>query len=223
MHHGTPQARETKVWRDVLSHADGHGSRRAPSLQDWRCAAFGCGLMIALVCTAGCSGDDNSATGTGGSGGAGGTGMGASGGGGSGPQDAGDMDGFVTCPQPGDPLDMYHANLVKTGSDGVLTFTLVESNNVPPSRGDNAWQLKITKKDQSPVTGELLPEIKMPHHTHPPSKAPNITYDAAKGLYNVAPVNFFMAGYWSARFDAYEQSSDAGAPLDRGTFYFCID
>ena len=40
---------------------------------------------------------------------------------------------------------MYHANLEKPGSDKVLTFTLVESDNAPPSRGNNSWLLKITK------------------------------------------------------------------------------
>ena len=222
MHHRTRLIRKSASRCDVLSHGTEPRPARATTVH-WLRVALGCGLMVVTAFAAGCSGDDSSATGSGGSGGAGGTGAGGSGGGGSGSYDAGDMDGSVTCPQPGEPVDMYHANLDKQGSDGVLTYTLVASDKVPPARGDNAWQLKITKKDQSPVSGEIVPVIRMPHHTHPPSKAPTITYDAAKGLYNVAPVNFFMAGYWSAQFSAYEQSSDAGAPLDRGTFYFCID
>jgi hypothetical protein len=174
--------------------------------------------MIVMAFAAACAGDDNGTGGTGGAGGTGGTG-----GGGAGPYDAGNMDGFVTCPLPGEPVDTYQANLVKPGSDGVLTFTLVESDNAPPSRGNNSWLLKITKKDQTPVTGEIVPEIRMPHHAHPPSKAPDITYDSAKGLYKVTPVYLFMPGYWSAQFQAFEGSADAGTPLDRGTFYFCID
>jgi hypothetical protein len=178
--------------------------------------------MAAIAATGGCSGDDNNAaTGTGGAGGSGGTG--GTGGAGSGAFDAGDLDGYVVCPQPGDPIDMYHANLAKPGSDNVLTFTLVESDNAPPSRGNNSWLLKITRKDQTPVTGEIVPRITMPHHTHPPTKAPDITYDAAKGAYRITPIYFFMAGYWASRFDAYELGADAEAPLDRGTFYFCIE
>jgi hypothetical protein len=177
--------------------------------------------MVVMAFAAACTGDDNGTTGTGGTGGAGGTG--ATGGGGAGPFDADDMDGFVTCPQPGKPIDMYHANLVKPGSGGILTFTLVESDKAPPARGNNTWLLKITKKDQTPVTGEIVPVIKMPDHTHPPTKAPEITYDAAKGLYTLTPVYLFMPGYWSAQFDAFEHGADAEAPLDRGTFYFCID
>jgi hypothetical protein len=218
MHPRRRQARESGERRASLWHGGGPRSSHAASAFPWRRIAAQCGLMVAIASATGCSGDDRTPTETAGAGGAAGTG-----GGGSGTVDAGDQDGLVICPLPGEPIDMYHANLVKAGRDRVLTFTLVESDNAPPSRGNNSWQLKITKMDQTPVKGEITPKIEMPHHTHPPSKAPEITYDAAKGLYNVTPVFLFMPGYWSAEFTAYELGRDAEAPLDRGTFYFCVD
>jgi YtkA-like len=218
MHHRPERARQSESRCDVLPHAEKARSlsTRAEPLRRF---VVGCGVIVAVAIAAGCSGDDKGTTGSGGAGGAGGS----AGTGGSAPHDAGDMDGFVICPVPGDPIDTYHANLVKNGSEGVLSFTLVQSDNVPPSRGDNTWQLKITKKDQTSITGEVVPEVKMPRHMHPPSKPPEITFDAAKGIYTVAPVYFFMPGYWSAQFVAYERGSDAEAPLDRGTFYFCVE
>jgi hypothetical protein len=113
--------------------------------------------------------------------------------------------------------------LVKQGSDGVLTFTLVQSDNAPPIRGYNSWQVKITRKDGTSMTGEVIPDVKMPRHMHPAGLQPDVTYDSALGLYKATPVHFFMAGYWSAQFAAYEGSADSGTPLDRGTFYFCVD
>ena len=186
--------------------------------------AVGFGCLALMVVAAGCSGDDsNPATGTGASGGSGGAG-GSGGNGGAGAQDADDPDGYVICPIPGDPIDSYHANLVKPGTSGVLTFTLVQSDHAPPIRADNAWQLKITKADMTPVTGEVTGEVKMPRHIHAAGRQPDITYDSALGLYRATPVSFSaMPGYWGAWFTAYEAGADAGNPLDIGVFYFCVE
>jgi len=189
--------------------------------------AVALGLWVAMAFVGGCSSDENNGTGTSGSGGVGGStstgGAGGSSGGGSSAQDAGNHDGFVSCAPPTSPVDDYHANLVKTGSDGVLTFTLVQSDNAPPIRGINAWQLKITRADKSPVTSNVTAQTEMPFHIHPAGVQPDMTYDAAAGLYQATPMYFFMAGYWMAKFTVYEADAGPGAIVDIGTFFFCID
>jgi hypothetical protein len=171
-----------------------------------------------MTIAAGCSGDTNDGAGTGGSGGAGGAG-----GAGASDVDAAKQDGLVTCAKPNDPVDTYLPNMSKPGSNGVLTFTLVHSDNAPPIRDKNIWKLKIVKADQSIVMGDIVPDVKMPYHTHPARDQPKITYDAAAGVYVADPLYFFMAGYWSSKFTAYQGPASDAELVDSGTFYFCID
>jgi hypothetical protein len=176
-------------------------------------------ILVTMGFAAGCSGDDT--TPGAGSGGTGGT-AGAAGAGGASDHDARDGN-FVTCARPNDPVDSYRANLSKAGSDGKLTFTLVKSDNAPPVRGSNTWTLKILRADQTTMTGEVVPDVKMPLHTHPAGLQPQITFDAGEGVYVATPLHFFMPGYWSSEFSAYEGAATGNDPVDRGTFYFCIE
>ena len=170
------------------------------------------GLILSTTLAVGCSGDTHSNTGTG-SGGAGGSSS----------QDAAGQDGLVTCARPNDPVDTYLPNMSKPGSNGVMTFTLVQSDHAPPIRDKNIWKLKIAKADQSPITGDVVPLVKMPLHTHPAGEQPKITYDASAGVYVADPVYFFMAGYWSAQFTVYEGPASNAEVVDRSAFYFCVD
>lgn len=133
------------------------------------------------------------------------------------------QDGLLTCARPNDPIDTYMPNLVKVGSNGVLTYTLVQSDNAPPIRSRNVWKLKITKDDAPATLGDVIPEVKMPYHTHPAGQQPKMTYDAAEGVYTADPVHFFMVGYWTSQFTMYQGSADDAVVVDRATFYFCVD
>jgi len=117
----------------------------------------------------------------------------------------------------------YTANLDRMGEQHVLKFTLVESNPAPPSRGVNVMKLKIAQADGTAVTGELLAKLNMPDHGHPTTVQPVITFDAATATYTIDPAYLFMPGVWRIEFDAYSASADAGAPLDTGIYYFCVE
>jgi hypothetical protein len=120
-------------------------------------------------------------------------------------------------------VDTYTANLDRMGQQHVLKFTLVESNPAPPSRGINVMKLKIAHADGSAVTGELLAKLAMPDHGHPTTVQPLITLDAVTGTYTIDPAYLFMPGVWRLEFDSFEASADAGAPLDTGVYYFCVE
>jgi hypothetical protein len=134
-----------------------------------------------------------------------------------------DTDGMVVkC--TGDPrVDTYTANLKKAGQQNVLTFTLVESKPAPPVRGTNVMKLKVTKADNTAVTGDLQAKLWMPDHGHGTSVQPVITLDPATSTYNIDPAYLFMPGVWMLQFSAFEGSADGGVPLDIGAFFFCIE
>ena len=165
------------------------------------------GLLVSLNVATGCSGDTDN------------TGAGGSGGGGS---DSG-LDGFVSCTIPADPLDTYLPNMSKLGSNSVLTFTLVQSDNAPPIRYENTWKLRIAKGDQTALIGDIVPKVDMPRHGHPAGLQPTITVDPNDGLYMAKPVYFSMAGYWASKFTVYQGLAIDGEVVDMATFYFCIE
>src|SRR6185436_1535090 len=105
----------------------------------------------------------------------------------------------------------------KAGQRSVLTFTLVESTPAPPARGSNVIKLKVTKMDDTAVTGDLLAKLNMPDHGHPTSVQPVITLDPATSTYTIDPAYLFMPGVWLLQFSAYAGSSDGGTPLDTGS------
>jgi hypothetical protein len=173
---------------------------------------FGWPVLVAVATSIagfGCSGEKtgNTPSPVGGSGGSGGS-M--------------DSDALVSCTM--DPrVDTYTANLKKDGQLKMLTFTLVESTPAPPVRGSNVMKLKVAKADGTAVTGDLAAKLIMPDHGHGTSVQPTITLDAATSTYTIDPAYLFMPGVWLLQFSAYEGSSDAGVPLDTGSFYFCIE
>jgi hypothetical protein len=133
-----------------------------------------------------------------------------------------DTDGStVSCTD--DPrISVYTANLKKPGQNGVLSFTLVESEPAPPARGINVLKLKV-EMDGTPVTGDLLAALKMPDHGHPTTVQPIVTFDPSTATYTINPAFLYMPGVWLLQFDAYEAASDAGRPLDTVAYYFCIE
>jgi hypothetical protein len=134
------------------------------------------------------------------------------------PSDGGD----VKCTD--DPrVDTYTEDLDRMGQQHVLKFTLVASDPAPPSRGINVMKLKIAQNDGTAIGGALLAKVSMPDHGHPTTVQPVITFDAASATYTINPAYLFMPGVWRIEFDAYAGSADAGAPLDTGIYYYCVE
>src|SRR5258708_5872045 len=106
---------------------------------------------LATIAVLGCSGEKTGETPTpvGGTGGAGGS-M--------------ETDGSVVKCTDDPRVDTYTANLKKAGQRSVLTFTLAESAPAPPARGTNVMKLKVTKMDDTAVTGDLTAKVSMPDH-----------------------------------------------------------
>ena len=140
--------------------------------------------------------------------------------------DSGLIDGLpvgeVSC--DADPrVDTYTAHLTKTGVAGSLKFEIQSSDPAPPAKGGDTFVVKITDTSGQAMTGDLAVDLYMPDHGHGTTVEPVITFDPATSSYTLAPVYLFMPGVWRVRLTAYSGSADAGAPLDTGTFYFCID
>jgi YtkA-like len=135
-----------------------------------------------------------------------------------------DTDGAVVSCKDDPRVDTYVANMAKPGQRAVLTFTLIQSDPAPPGKGNNVFKVKITKADGSVVTGDVIPDLKMPDHGHPSSVKPVATFDPATQTYTVDPTYLFMAGVWRIQLDAYEAAAvDAAVPLDSGVFFFCVE
>src|SRR5689334_11535282 len=69
--------------------------------------------------------------------------------------------------------DTYAANLTKTGTSGLFTFTLAESMPAPPAKGTNTWTLKLADGAGHAVTGATFKVTPyMPDHGHGTSVVP---------------------------------------------------
>lgn len=132
-------------------------------------------------------------------------------------------------------VDRYSPGMSKAGISNVMRFELVASNPGPPARGNNAFTVKVTALDGSPVRGELTVKLEMPDHGHTAPVTPSVSYDATQGAYTLAPLDLFMVGLWritlTMRADT-AGSIEAGAAgaadateqtTDSGVFSFCVD
>jgi hypothetical protein len=135
---------------------------------------------------------------------------------------SGDDEAAASCMN--DPrVDHYVPNLTKLGQSGALKFILLASDPAPPALGSNKFSLKIVRADGSAVTGEVKPDLSMPDHHHPITVRPAMSFDSATVTYTADPVYLFMPGVWRVQFASYDGAADAGAPLDTGVFFFCVD
>lgn len=135
------------------------------------------------------------------------------------PNDAGADDGaVVSC--AGDPrVDTYVANLTKASASGKVKVTLVASEPGPPTRGTNAWTIKVTDGAGAPMTGASITVAPfMPDHGHPSSTVPTIT-PQTDGVYSIAQLVLFMPGVWRVTIGV--STGDAG-PAETVAFFFCI-
>jgi hypothetical protein len=116
-------------------------------------------------------------------------------------------------------VDTYAAKLDKPGTRGVLSFELTSSEPAPPAKGSNTFELRILDADGVAVQGELSIALDMPDHGHGTSVTPVITFDAASGVYTIAPVYLFMPGVWRIALD-FDADPDV---TDHALFFFCIE
>jgi hypothetical protein len=113
---------------------------------------------------------------------------------------------------------MYTPNLSRMSDMGAFTAVLVDSEPGPPIKGTNDWTVRILDAAGNPVDGLAITAVpKMPDHPHPPSVLPVVT-DKGGGVYDLAPVYLFMAGYWTVTLTL---QPTAGA-ADTVTFPICI-
>jgi hypothetical protein len=167
-------------------------------------AAFG--VVSAALASAGCSSDTAA----------------PAGGGGSSAADSSSGGESVSCLD--DPrIDTYTAQLEKTGAHGVLTFELVSSEPAPPAKGSNTFEVLVTDVDGMPVSGNLGVELLMPDHGHGTQVPPVVTFDVDSNAYDVSPVYLFMPGVWRIELDYYGDAPVDADPVDRATFFFCIE
>ena len=113
--------------------------------------------------------------------------------------------------------DTFLAGMTKTGPGGI-EFTLVSSTPAPPSRGDNLWEVALTRAG-APLTGATLEAVPfMPAHQHGPTVPPVVSPGASDGRFEVTPVNMWMPGVWEITLRA----TPAGGTRDEVVFRFCI-
>ena len=111
----------------------------------------------------------------------------------------------------------FVAGMQKLGTNGKITFTLVQAVPAPPARGDNTWTVQLTTAGAAaPVTGAgMVVTPHMPDHTHTPVSDQGSAMPEA-GKYS-APVNMWMPGLWQTTIQA-----NAGADSDKAVFVFCV-
>ncbi|MDX2091203.1 MAG: hypothetical protein SFX73_25315 [Kofleriaceae bacterium] len=115
--------------------------------------------------------------------------------------------------------DDYVPGMQKAGSNG-YRVTLISSTPPIGMRGTYAWSVRVEDATPAPRDGLALTVFPfMPDHGHG-SSAVTITPMGSDGVYQVADLSLFMAGYWTVRIAAREA---AGMPeLDAVTFRFCV-
>lgn len=112
----------------------------------------------------------------------------------------------------------YMPNLSRMSDSGAFTAVLVDSVPGPPIKGINDWTVRILDAGGNPVAGLAITATpKMPDHNHPPNVVPVVT-DKGGGVYDLAPVFLFMAGYWTVTLTI----QPASGALDTVTFPVCI-
>ena len=142
--------------------------------------------------------------------------------------------GAATC--LGDPRAMaYAGGMSLTGKQGQFKVELTSSAPAPPYKGDNTWMIKVTDAASgSGIDGLQVSALPfMPDHNHPTPIKVVVTPmpQTAPGVYQLKPVNLFMAGVWETtitmtRSDDTDMGGGdmAGATkVDQVVFSFCIE
>ena len=118
-------------------------------------------------------------------------------------------------------VDPYMPNLVKPGDNGALLFQIVQSEPGPPKLGDNKFTVKVTDMSGMALMVDLRVDVILVDRNQPSSVDPLVTFDAASGIYTIAPIAMQLPGLWRVGLDA-QSDSDAGVTSDVVAFHFCI-
>jgi YtkA-like len=112
----------------------------------------------------------------------------------------------------------YAPNLTRTSDSGAFQAVLLEGVPAPPARGTNTWTLKIIDAEGVAQDGLAMTVAPyMPDHRHPSTIKAAVT-PIGGGEYSMAPLYFFMPGYWEIRLTV----QPAGGAVDKIVFPICI-
>jgi hypothetical protein len=119
-----------------------------------------------------------------------------------------------------DPRAMaYSVGLAETATGG-LKMSFVDASPAPPTKGLNAWTMKIEDATGAPMSGATVAlKPYMPDHGHGASVIPQVMPMTDAGTYQITDIDFFMPGIWQNTFTVTPAS---GAP-QTVVFTFCID
>lgn len=112
--------------------------------------------------------------------------------------------------------ETFTMGMKKTGSMGMLTFTIATADPAPPARGNDTWTIKVEKNGQAQTGATIGVALFMPKHGHGTSVAP-VVMPMGDG-YSIAPLYFFMPGLWRITLTA-----TVGGVSDSAEFFFCIE
>jgi hypothetical protein len=125
--------------------------------------------------------------------------------------------------------DTYTANLVKAGTLGKYTFTLVSATPAPPDLNENVWKVKIADSNgASPDLSQVIAYPFMPLMGHSSDLTPTMAANA-DGTFTVSTLDFFMPGLWTVTLSVTDEPSpDAGlgetpATIDKAVYTFCVN
>jgi YtkA-like len=133
--------------------------------------------------------------------------------------DGGEPDAEQFIPCTNDPrADHFVPGLAKTGPMGRLKVVLLASDPSPPTKGNNAWTIRVEDMG-TPQTGATMKITPfMPDHGHgTPTKA-NVSPMMEPGQYQVTPLYLYMAGLWQITLEV-----TTPAAKDSVVFSFCIE
>jgi hypothetical protein len=114
---------------------------------------------------------------------------------------------------------VYAVGLSAKSADGAVHATFVDAMPAPPSKGENAWTIKLTDAMGSPINGATV-TVKpfMPDHGHGSSVLPLVQPDTS-GTYLITQLDFFMPGIWQITLAV----AQGGGQPDNVVFTFCVD
>jgi hypothetical protein len=118
----------------------------------------------------------------------------------------------------------YAPNLTRTSASGAFKAILLASVPAPPSRGSDAWTVKIVDANDVGQDGLLLAASPfMPDHGHP-STVKAVVTPLGGGEYSLTPLYLYMPGYWEVTITLRPPTGDGGAPgaADSVMFPICI-
>jgi hypothetical protein len=113
--------------------------------------------------------------------------------------------------------DDFAVGLAKDGA--AVRVEISSATPASPIRDDNAWTLMVTDLAGAPLEGMVVDASPwMPDHGHG-TPVEEVVLDQGGGLYQVDPLNLFMAGYWEVTFEI----TDAEGNPDEVMFGVCVE